>query len=212
MFLTKKAKDEQAFSNGLLAVIDKNYPLAIELLTRAAELDHHNATAFLVLGNIYRLVGQVSRAVNIHEPLTLRKHLASQDKLKIYLALAEDYQALGHVEKAIENQRKAIALDNKNTVLKKALFYYLKKQKRWEDAFAVWESVRKLDKSEPVSVLAYLEVEMAETAFRNNENRTAEKKVRQALNLYSECIPARLLKGDLYQAAQKDEAAFKEWA
>jgi len=206
-----KTREKNAFHDGLIALIESEYPKAIELLTKAAEQNHHNGTAFLVLGDVYRIVGQPHRAINIHEPLTLRSDLSKQEKIKVYTALGLDYEAAKDWKKATINYQKAVSLNGRDLNLQKNLFKALKKLSRWEEAYSVWENILKQDNTQPSHVLAYLEIRVAQTAQERKDNKTAEKKCRSALNLYPACVPARLLKGDLLAIAGKDEAAYGEW-
>ncbi len=75
---------------------------AIEDLTRAIK---HNPGAVEIcsaLGNLYRLRGELDRAIQIRSGLIVRPNLTSREKARVYFELGRDYARAGLLDRAQE--------------------------------------------------------------------------------------------------------------
>ncbi len=58
---------DTALRSALLAVLDRDLDAAEEMLTRALRLDSRGGDSFLVLARLYRMRGEIGRAIRIHQ-------------------------------------------------------------------------------------------------------------------------------------------------
>ena len=68
----------------------------------------------MILGNLYREKGQVSRAVQIHQHLLQRPRLGRLEHTYVLLCLGLDYRRGGFVDRAIEAFNEVLRLDPSN--------------------------------------------------------------------------------------------------
>ena len=71
----RKAQESPHYILGLNFLVSNQLDLAIEELTKAAGLDKDALEIRLILGNLYREKGQVSKAIQIHQSLLQRPRI-----------------------------------------------------------------------------------------------------------------------------------------
>jgi len=75
---------------------------AIEELSRAVRNDPDAVEIYLALGNLYRLRGDIDRAVQIRSSLIVRPGLDNRFRARAYLELGRDYRRGGFVDRALQ--------------------------------------------------------------------------------------------------------------
>lgn len=75
---------------------------AIDHLTRAMHQDHGTIEICSALGNLYRLRGELDRAIQIRSSLLKRPDLTREDKVRIHFELGRDYARAGILDRATE--------------------------------------------------------------------------------------------------------------
>ena len=79
----------------LRCVLEGNLDTAEDLLSRAVRIDSDQVDAYLSLARLYRLRGEIGRAIRVHQNLLLRKDLQSEHRDEALLGLAGDEGARG---------------------------------------------------------------------------------------------------------------------
>lgn len=74
---------------------------AIEELSRAVRNDPDAVEIYLALGNLYRLRGDIDRAVQIRSSLIVRPGLDNRFRARAYLELGRDYRRGGFIDRAL---------------------------------------------------------------------------------------------------------------
>ncbi len=77
--------------SALLATLDRDLDRAEELLSRAVRIDSSGVEPFVALGRLFRMRGEIGRAIRIHQNLLLRPELVTEDRL-----LSNALAVLGH--------------------------------------------------------------------------------------------------------------------
>ena len=73
-----------AYTEGLTLLLEGEKDAAIEKFKQAVIADTNNIDAYLRLGGLYLEKGEIERAIQIHESLTLRRTLDKSQEKKIY--------------------------------------------------------------------------------------------------------------------------------
>ena len=83
----RKARESPHYILGLNFLVSNQIDLAIEELTQAAGLDSTALEIHLILGNLYRERGQVSKAIQLHQTLLQRSKLSRLEHAYVLLCL-----------------------------------------------------------------------------------------------------------------------------
>jgi lipopolysaccharide biosynthesis regulator YciM len=93
----------------------------------------------MILGNLYREKGQVSRAVQIHQQLLQRPRLGRQEHVHVLLCLGLDYRRGGFVDRAIEAFQEVLRLEPANEHALAQLEKLYEDQHNWREAAKIRE-------------------------------------------------------------------------
>jgi lipopolysaccharide biosynthesis regulator YciM len=180
---------EQAVSE--LAKVARDEPEAIEVLA--------------VLGNLLREVGQVERAIQVHQGLLARSDLTRAGRAYATVCLGTDFRKAGFLDRAATTFHEGLELDPKNVHALVGLQKLHEDQRQWREAYDIQTRLARLRKSDEGLVLGYLQAEIGHEAARLGRREDAEHAFRKALSLDRRVFPAHLgladLAGDPRQAA-----------
>ncbi|NVK39953.1 MAG: lipopolysaccharide assembly protein LapB [Oceanospirillaceae bacterium] len=191
---------EQALSRdyftGLDYLVNERTDDAIESFIRALELNPDTLSAHLALAKLLRKKGDVERAIKLHQDLLQRPDLARHDRLRIQMAQARDYDAIGLLDRA-ESLLQAIIADRPSTeMLSEARLLLIKlyeKEGEWLRALEVADRLDKPDAEAVRHELSHYCCELAEQHIRQSEHAIAEGWLRQALKRDPAAVRASLL-------------------
>lgn len=107
------------FRNEPQLFLTDTYPVqdtlaAIDDLSRAIKTNPASATIYSALGNLYRMRGDLDRAIQIRTSLISRPDLSTEDQARIYFELSRDYSRAGILDRAEEAMEKAAQLFGRN--------------------------------------------------------------------------------------------------
>lgn len=185
---------------------------AIESFIRALEINSDTIPAHLALARLLRRKGEVERAIRLHQTLLARSGLSHQDFIRIQMALARDYEAIGLLDRA-ENLLHEVIRDNPGPQMRaqalKLLIKLYEKEGEWRDAL---ESGRQLDLNERAAIapaLAQYCCELAELSLARRQWREAESSLREALGFNAKAVRATLLLARMAMERQAWSEAIK---
>jgi lipopolysaccharide biosynthesis regulator YciM len=211
----RKARESPHFIVGLDLVVANQIDLAIDELTRAAELDQDALEIHLILGNLYREKGQVGRAINIHQGLLQRPRLKPLEHAYILLCLGLDFRRSGFVDRAYEAFKEVLRLDPKNRHALVQLEKLYGEQHQWSEAYEVRKLLAEVDGPlagvRDQSILAFLENELGEEALRLGNREQAAERFRAAIERDKKAAPAYLHLGDLHAQDGNFGLAVEAW-
>lgn len=111
-----KTNTQVQYLDGLIALLDNNEDLAIKKLKEAINIDTDLTDAYIRLGNLYRKKGDIERAIQIHQSLTVRPTLKKDEEKKVYFALIQDYIAANRPNKSIAFLKEILKIDKNDKV------------------------------------------------------------------------------------------------
>ena len=148
----------------LLAVLQGDLESAEQQLAAAARLDSGCAEAYLALARLYRMRGEIGRAIRIHQNLLLRPELGPEQRLTALADLAADFRQGGFLQRAIACYEEVLARQPRHVGALRALVRLLADVHDHERAVEMGRRLAKLEKRDASAEEAALYVEMARTA------------------------------------------------
>lgn len=211
----RKARDSHHYVLGLNYLVANQIDLAIEELSQAARVDTDALEIHLILGNVYRERGQVSRAIQVHQSLLQRQKLTRLEHAYVMLCLGLDFKRGGFVDRAVEAFKEARRLDPSNAYALMHLERVYEEQRQWDDAARVRQEL--LNAAGPESparsqtILAFLENERGLTALKAGDLAAARGRFSAALDLDASVTPASVNLGDVLRREGKPDEAVRRW-
>lgn len=211
----RKARDSHHYVLGLNYLVANQIDLAIEELSQAARVDADALEIHLILGNVYRERGQVSRAIQVHQSLLQRQKLTRLEHAYVMLCLGLDYKRGGFVDRAVEAFKEARRLDPANAYALLHLEKVYEEQRQWDEAARVRQDLLTMAGPESPArsqtILAFLENERGLAALKEGDVPTARTRFAAALDLDPAVTPASVNLGDALALAGQPSEALRVW-
>ncbi len=215
LFDRRRARESPHYLLGLNFLVSNQIDLAIDELTRAAELNADTLEVHMILGNLYREKGQVGKAITVHQSLLQRPRLNRLEHAYVLLCLGLDYRKGGFVDRATEAFNEVLQLDAKNEYALLNLQKLQEEQHQWSDAYDTRQRLLKLadigSRPQNQAILAFLENEIGQEAVRRRDYFEAIRRFEAAIDLDARAIPAYLNLGDVRVLQGKDGDAAEIW-
>jgi lipopolysaccharide biosynthesis regulator YciM len=160
-----------------------------------------------VLSHLYREVGQVERAIEIHRSLLGRVDLTRAERGYVLASLGTDYRKAGLLDRAAQSYGEALAVDPKNLHALVGQQKLHEEQRQWREAYEAQTRIARLRKSDDGLVLGFLQAEMGHEAAKAGLHETAEEAFRTALSLDRRVFPAHLALAELWAQREPRRAA-----
>ena len=211
----RKIRESPHYILGLNFLVSNQIDLAIEELTKAAGLDAPALEIHLILGNLYRERGQVSKAIQLHKSLLQRPKLTSMEQAYVLLCLGLDFKRGGFVDRAFQAFSEVTRLDPGNQYALLNLEKIHEEQQQWQEAQVIRQRLADIasdgEKPRDQSILAFLENELGLQAGREHAYDQAVHHFETALELNDQTVPAALNLGDVYMTKEKTQKAIEIW-
>ena len=211
----RKIQESPHYILGLNFLVSNQIDLAIEELTKAAGVDAPALEIHLILGNLYRERGQVSKAIQLHQSLLQRPSLTAMEQAYVLLCLGLDFKRGGFVDRSFQAFTEVTRLDPGNQYALLNLEKLHEEQQQWREAHAIRQrlidSASDGEKPRDQSILAFLENELGLQAVREHLSDQAIHHFETALDLDNQTIPASLNLGDVYMSQKDTRKAIAIW-
>lgn len=197
---------------GLDHLLNEKTDAAIDSFIRALEVNSDTIPAHLALAKLFRKKGDVDRAINIHQTLLARPSLSRSDSLKIQMALASDYDAIGLLDRA-ENLLNEIIRQHPPLEMRRSALVLLtklyEKEKEWQQALVTAEKISLDGMPDLKRDLAHYYCEIAEEKYTKKQFRESAIKLRKAYDFNPNSVRASLLFADVLIAQKHWKQAIK---
>jgi lipopolysaccharide biosynthesis regulator YciM len=176
-------------------VLAGDLPGAEAALAEAARVDSSSSDVFLSLANLYRLRGDIGRAIQIHQNLLLRADISEELRREALLGLALDFRAGGFLKRSASAFQDLLEVEPDNLQALRALERIRVDAADWEGALAVRKQIGVRD---PLStkVAAHLWTGLGRAAVARGRDADARRAFKRALASDPECAEAFLALGD----------------
>jgi len=202
---------DSALRAALLAVLDHDHDEAERMLAAAVRLDSEAVEPYLALARLFRVRGEIGRAIRIHQNLLLRLDPGSAHGRLALADLAADFRAGGFLRRAIASYEDLLGHDPKHEGALRALVELHAEARDFERAIELSRRLSRLEDGAAGASEARLRVDMAEAAVAEGRSDDARKAVKQALRKDKACTAAWRLLGGLEAERQRPKAALAAW-
>jgi len=196
----------------LLAVLDRDLEAAEKLLARAVRAGDGALELYLALGRLYRMRGEVGRAIQVHQNQLLRRDLEVEQTTLALAELAEDFREGGFRRRAIASYEEVLERSARHPAALRALLALRAETRDFEGAIELSRRLAKLEGEDMRSAEAALRVEMAAAAAAEGHSEEARKALKRALRRDPKCVRAWLALGALEAERGRDRAALAAWS
>ncbi len=185
------------YFRGVNYLLNEQPDKAIEVFTKALEVDSETVETHLALGNLFRRRGEVDRAIHIHQNLISRESLRAEERSEAALELGHDYLRAGLLDRAEALFEELVESDGYADRALRHLVDIYEQERDWERAI---RTARRLEQATGKSfgrVIAHYHCEQAKELRREGQPDEALGAVRRALEVSTLCVRASLLEGQL---------------
>ena len=211
----RKARESPHYILGLNLLISNQTDLAIEELTTAAGIDADAFEIHLILGNLYREKGQVTRAIQLHQQLLQRAKLTKVEQAYVLLCLGLDFRKGGFVDRALEAFTEVLRFDQSNQYALLNLEKLYEEQQQWQNAYDIRQRIVALadetQKPKHEAILAFLETQLGLQVSGQASPPKAMSHFKAAIDLDPAAVPAYLNLGDLQRQKGLLNEAVSTW-
>jgi lipopolysaccharide biosynthesis regulator YciM len=211
----RRARESPHYILGLNFLVSNQIDLAIEELSKAAQLDADALEIHMILGNLYREKGQVGRAINVHQTLLRRPRLSRLEHAYVLLCLGLDFKRGGFVDRALEAFNEVLRLDATNQYALVNLEKLYEEQHQWQEAHRTREQLARVtetgEQPRTQAILSFLENELGLEAMKRQAWSEAAHRFERAIDLDPKVVPAYLNLGDVRQAEERLADAVAMW-
>jgi lipopolysaccharide assembly protein B len=195
------------YTEGLHCLATGQLETAIHELGKVLR-DHPDAVEVQqVVSHLYREVGKVERAIEIHRGLIARKDLTRAERAHALASLGTDYRKAGFLDRAAAAYADALAVEPRNLHALAGQQKLHEEQRQWREAYEIQTRLARMRKSDDGLVLGFLQAEMGREALAAGRRDAAEEAFLTALSLDRRVFPAHLALAELWLERDPRRAA-----
>ncbi|HYN02351.1 MAG TPA: hypothetical protein VE359_07895 [Vicinamibacteria bacterium] len=195
------------YTEGLHCLATGQLETAIHELGKVLR-EHPDAVEVLqVQSHLYREVGKVERAIEIHRALLARQDLTRAERAYALASLGTDYRKAGMLDRATQAYGDALDVDPRNVHALAGRQKLHEDQRQWREAYETQTRLARMRKSDDALVLGFLQAEMGREALRSGRRDAAEESFLTALSLDRRVFPAHLALAELWMERDPRRAA-----
>jgi lipopolysaccharide biosynthesis regulator YciM len=195
----------------LRCVLEGDLDEAEELLSRAVRIDSDQVDAYLSLARLYRLRGEIARAVRVHQNLLLRTDIRSEQRDEALLGLAGDFRKGGFLQRAIAAYEELLARRPNHPHALRTLVRLLADVRNHRRALELQRRLARSQGQDGRAEEAQLLVEMAEAAHAEGQSDEERRALRRALRRDPLCVPAWIHLGTFEAERGHAKRALAAW-
>lgn len=198
--------------SALLAVLDQNLDRAEEALVRVVRGDADGIESYLALARLYRMRGEIGRAIRVHQNLLIREDLRKEQRLTVLADLGADFRQGGFEDRAIACYEDVILDDKRDLKSLRALVQLYAQTGRYSRAIEYSRRLTRLEGSRRGDEEARLYVEMAQAQYAEGDHHAARRSTKKALSCNKRSVAAWVLLGKLEAERGRAKAALAAWS
>ena len=211
----RRARESPRYLLGLNMLVSNQLDPAIEELNTAVGLDADALELHLILGNLYREKGQVTRAIQLHQQALQRPKLTRGEQAYLLLCLGLDFKRGGFVDRALEAFTEVLRIDGANRQALSNLEKLHEEQQQWHEARAIRRRLAAMaepgERPRHQAILAFLEARLGVQALEQADPAEAVSRFEAAIALDERAVPAYLDLGDLQRREGRLAEAIATW-
>jgi lipopolysaccharide biosynthesis regulator YciM len=209
--VSRRAPEENPYIDALKLLVDGRHNEAFAMLQEAVRRGGAPADAYIKLGNLLRSRGEVSKALQIHQSLTVKQNLTKSEKIQLYLGLAEDHARMGNSQRSVGVLERAIRqLNIKDAEVYAMLAKHLHMLGFRDRAYEALKEARRLGGIGERELALYL-TSTAEALADKQDYKEARKVLHRALRHDPKCVACLLVLGNIAEGDHELDDAIDHW-
>lgn len=191
------------YFRGLGYLLEDKTDKAIDIFVQIAHLDDSTIENQITLGNLFRMRGEVDRALHIHSNLADKGVTTPKTRQRLNLSLADDYLAAGimnHAEDYFIKVSEDTHSEMRETARRRLISLY-SEQAFWQKAIDIGQDLDPFKRDAVQQQIAHFYCEIAKNALKQDNENAAIEALESALACDKNCVRATLKLGRL--AAQQ---------
>jgi lipopolysaccharide biosynthesis regulator YciM len=206
-----RTRPPDPYVEALKKLIGHDLGAAYSLLQQAVKRGNAPTDAYIKLGELLRENGEVVKALQIHQSLTVKTNLTRDEKAELFKNIALDYSQLGKPARAAGILESAIKTSHfKQAEMISLLAGQYHKLGQTDKAFDTLRELKRLDQINDRELALYL-ASAGENSLAAEDVKTARKYLQKALKLDPDCPTALFVLGDLEAKNGRGEEAIGLW-
>jgi len=202
---------DAALRQALRCVLEGDLDTAQDLLSRAVRIDCDQVDAYLSLARLYRLRGEIGRAVRVHQNLLLRTDIRPEQRDEALLGLGGDFRRGGFLQRSIAAYEELLARRPGNQSALRALVRLRADIRDFRRALELQRQLARSERRDGRPEEAMLLVEMAEAAHAEGKSDEERRALRRALRKDARCVRAWIHLGALEAERGRSKRALAAW-
>ena len=196
------------FLNAAQYLIGGKRDMAIEELTNAIEINREAIEVYFALGSLFRLNGEIEKAISLHRALIARKNISESTRLNALKELAIDFDKGGFIDKAIETYKDVLRVNRDQYEVIQALCRIYENIQDWDQAYNYRVMMGKVGYESQAETISHILVQKAKAFFKNGEFKKCREDLEDAFrfapSLSAEILQLRLflIAGDIARVQQ----------
>ena len=195
------------YVEALTALLEGNDDLATKKLIETVNADSDLIDAYVRLGDLYRKKGDFSKAIQVHQSLTVRAILKKQVEKKVYYALVHDFLQINRPNKAISFLKEILKMDKNDQQAMDLMLETYENMEDYAGCISVYDDRSFKPKDE--NRFAFYYASFANTRLKNltpddaDGEKEALNSLRKALKISPNSLTALYYLGNYY--AEKED-------
>lgn len=181
----EKVTGHGPYIKALVALLENDEDTAMKKFKEAVSIDSNLIDAYIRLGDLYRKRGDVSRAIQIHQSLTVRPTLKRDEEKKVYYALVNDLLDTRRHNKAIAFLKEILKIDKKDKYARELILRVYEDMENYGDCIALYEEGGFKPKDDKRHAFYYASFANGRLKNLTDENSDEEK---EAINLFKKAL------------------------
>jgi lipopolysaccharide biosynthesis regulator YciM len=202
---------DTSLRKALRCVLEGDLDSADELLSRIVRIDSDQVDVYLSLASLYRMRGEVGRAIRVHQNILLRTDLRNEQRDEAIRGLAADFQKGGFLQRSIAAYEELLARRPHDAAILRALVRLRADVRDFRRALDLQRRLARAEGKDGRFDEARLLVEMAEAAHAEGRSDDARRVLRRALRRDPGCARAWLHLGTLEAERGRSKRALEAW-
>jgi len=200
------------FHESLNELLNHTGELPSSLFDKLSNTERDTADTHLALGNLYRRRGDTNRAILLHESLLDRPELGEQVHSAALLALAQDYDSAGLLDRSELTLRKLIKTNKRLPEAYAGLQALHERESDWMLAIDVADETQRVTAVDRSSLIAHYYCELASKASTEGNVEDAKKYANKALERSEQCARAHMLLAEIASSHGDNNQALNHYA
>jgi lipopolysaccharide biosynthesis regulator YciM len=174
------------YIEALIALLEHQDSVAMKKLKEAVSVDSDLVDAYIRLGDLYREKGDVSRALQIHQSLTVRPTLKKHEEKRVYYALVKDMLASNRPNKAVSFLKEILKIDKKDSQAQEMILRMYEDMGNFSDCITMYEDMKRRARSE--QRLAFYYAAAAHTKLKNPDEEDETEQEKEAVGMLRKAL------------------------